>query len=192
MTLHQHHRARGQERLRSPAQPLHYCLLLHTAATLFSTGRRTERGEGRSKKERDCTSLFLPAVRKSSRKTRRGGEAAWWLLSGITSVGAALRHYRSKPLCLCLSLSRTQRHAYTRTCMRVPQHTAAHRRAHTSTCTVGRADSDRSSFMRRHAQIKKEHTHRTNLVRADTHNVHSQQVTEKASHKVPCLHSYCM
>lgn len=46
---------------------------------------------------------------------RPGGEAAWWLLSGITSVGAVLQHYHSKPLCLCLSFSNTDTHTHTRT-----------------------------------------------------------------------------
>lgn len=129
MTLHQHRWAHGQEGLRSPAKPLHYCLLLHIAGTLFSTGRATaSQREKISQKERDCTSLFFSLVRKGSRKMRRGGEAARWLLSGITSVGAVLQHYRSKPLCLCLSL--TCRHTHTHA-HAGSQHTSAHRRAST-------------------------------------------------------------
>lgn len=65
--------------------------------------KRKDRGE-------NSASLFLCTVQERRKKTRRGREAAWWLLSGITSV---LRHYHSKPLCLCLCPSHMDSRTHT-------------------------------------------------------------------------------
>lgn len=92
------------------------------------------RGGGQVRKK----GIALPlssSVRKSSRKTRSGGEAAWWLLSGITSAGTALQHYRSKPLCLCLSLT-------THTRARARSQPTAACTYGTSSCTVGQTGSE--------------------------------------------------
>lgn len=77
MTLHQHRRAHSQERHRSPARPLHYCLLLHIAATLFSTGKPSvsQRKKRKSQKEKGLyfPFFFSPETQQEDEERQPGG-----------------------------------------------------------------------------------------------------------------------
>lgn len=109
----------------STAQPLHYCLPLHTVQYGCHTFYH---GSDRKKGFLLPLSRFSASLRKSSRKRRL--EAAWWLLSEITSAGAELLHYHSEPLCLCPCHTDTRARS-----------TAAHRRPHANTRAVAQTQS---------------------------------------------------